>query len=575
MFYAFDYSNIALQDSMVNDSIQETMEFYLNIPCDNFFKYMREDAGLDAPGVYYQGWFKNSRGVMLTGQWISAFCRMYAFTGREEFKEKAVFLFEEFKKCHDLLAGTPKALLKETSHYDYEKILRAICDLHLYCQYEKAAQWLPWLLEFARTTLTRDNLFGDNTTEWYTVAESLYMIYQIFHLEEARELAAMWEYREFWDLFYKDQDPFSKKPRAGLYSEFCHAYSHANSFNGCARAYEITGNPYYLRALRKFYGFMQKEEVMATGGYGPNFEHIMPKYRIIDALRTGHDSFETQCDTYAAFRLSDYLTRFTGEPQYGNWVESLIFNAAVATIPMTEDGRVIYYSDYNMYGAAKVNRTDGWTCCTGTRPLLVMEIPRLIYYTDGSGLFVDQYIPSTLNCTLNGIGITLSQQTSFPLQDEMHFSLKLSEEAEFTLNFRMPVWLEKQALLTINGQAASATVSPEGWLMIKRRWHNGDSVKLTLPQTLWMHSLDPVLEGPNAFLHGPVVLAASYPGPQTPNDWMDIRRLTEKMEEIPGRPLHYRVKGNDAITFKPFYEYKEHERYFLYHDTTAHASRRF
>ncbi len=575
MFYAFDYSNIALQDSMVNDSIQETMEFYLNIPCDNFFKYMREDAGLDAPGVYYQGWFKNSRGVMLTGQWISAFCRMYAFTGREEFKEKAVFLFEEFKKCHDLLAGTPKALLKETSHYDYEKILRAICDLHLYCQYEKAAQWLPWLLEFARTTLTRDNLFGDNTTEWYTVAESLYMIYQIFHLEEAKELAAMWEYREFWDLFYKDQDPFSKKPRAGLYSEFCHAYSHANSFNGCARAYEITGNPYYLRALRKFYGFMQKEEVMATGGYGPNFEHIMPKYRIIDALRTGHDSFETQCDTYAAFRISDYLTRFTGEPQYGNWVESLIFNAAAATIPMTEDGRVIYYSDYNMYGAAKVNRTDGWTCCTGTRPLLVMEIPRLIYYTDGSGLFVDQYIPSTLNCTLNGIRITLSQQTSFPLQDEMHFSLKLSEEAGFTLNFRMPVWLEKQALLTINGQAASATVSPEGWLMIKRRWHNGDSVKLTLPQTLWMHSLDPVLEGPNAFLHGPVVLAASYTGPQTPNDWMDIRRLTEKMEEIPGRPLHYRVKGNDAITFKPFYEYKEHERYFLYHDTTAHASRRF
>ena len=575
MFYAFDYSNIALQDSMVNDSIQETMEFYLNIPCDNFFKYMREDAGLDAPGVYYQGWFKNSRGVMLTGQWISAFCRMYAFTGREEFKEKAVFLFEEFKKCHDLLAGTPKALLKETSHYDYEKILRAICDLHLYCQYEKAAQWLPWLLEFARTTLTRDNLFGDNTTEWYTVAESLYMIYQIFHLEEAKELAAMWEYREFWDLFYKDQDPFSKKPRAGLYSEFCHAYSHANSFNGCARAYEITGNPYYLRALRKFYGFMQKEEVMATGGYGPNFEHIMPKYRIIDALRTGHDSFETQCDTYAAFRISDYLTRFTGEPQYGNWVESLIFNAAAATSPMTEDGRVIYYSDYNMYGAAKVNRTDGWTCCTGTRPLLVMEIPRLIYYTDGSGLFVDQYIPSTLNCTLNGIRITLSQQTSFPLQDEMHFSLKLSEEAGFTLNFRMPVWLEKQALLTINGQAASATVSPEGWLMIKRRWHNGDSVKLTLPQTLWMHSLDPVLEGPNAFLHGPVVLAASYTGPQTPNDWMDIRRLTEKMEEIPGRPLHYRVKGNDAITFKPFYEYKEHERYFLYHDTTAHASRRF
>lgn len=575
MLRAFDYNNIKLQDSMVNDSIRETMEFYLNIPNDNFFKYMREDAGLDAPGIYYQGWFKNSHGVMLVGQWISAFSRMYAFTGREEFKEKAVFLFEEFKKCHDLLEGTPKALLKETSHYDYEKILRAICDLHLYCRYEKAAQWLPWLLDFARAKLTRDNLFGNNMTEWYITSESLYMVYQVFGLEEAKELAAKWEYREFWDLFYKDQDPFSKRPKAGLYSEFCHAYSHANSFNGCARAYEVTGDPYYLRALRKFYDFMQKEEVMATGGYGPNFEHIMPKYRIIDALRTGHDSFETQCDTYAAFRISDYLTRFTGEPQYGNWVESLIFNAAAATIPMTEDGQVIYYSDYNMYGAAKVNRADGWTCCTGTRPLLMLEIPRLLYYTDGNGLFIDQYIPSTLSCTLNGVSVTLSQQTGFPVRDEMRFTLTLSEGAEFTLNFRMPSWLQKQAVLTINGQPTGACVSPEGWLSVIRKWNSGDSISLTLPQTLWMHSLDPILEGPNAFLHGPVALAASYTGLQTPNDQMDIRRLTEKMEEIPGEPLHYRVKGIDTITFKPFYEFKEHEKYFLYHDTTAHASRRF
>ena len=37
-------------------------------------------------------------------------------------------------------------------------------------------------------------------------------------------------------------------------------------------------------------------------------------------------------------------------------------------------------------------------------------------------------------------------------------------------------------------------------------------------------------------------------------------------------PLHFAVAGIDTIRFRPFLEYKENERYFLYHDTTAHAT---
>ncbi len=575
MLHSFDYNSISLPDSMVKKSIDETIAFYLSVPNDNFFKYMREDAGLDAPGIYYQGWFKNSHGMSLIGQWISALSKMYAFTKRTALKQKAIFMFEEFKKCHDLLLNTPKALLKPTSHYSYEKLLRAVCDLQIYCQYDNAAQWLPFLMDFARNVLTKDNLFGNNRTEWYTMSEALYTVYETFGLEEAKELAGIWEYKEFWDLFYQDADPFSKRPVAGLYSEYCHAYSHVNSFNSCAMAYKVHKNPYYLRALRKFYDFMQKEEVMATGGYGPNYEHLMHKHRIIDALRTGHDSFETQCDTYAAFRIINYLTSFTGEPQYGNWAEALIFNAAVATIPMTEDGKVIYYSDYNMYGASKINRQDGWTCCTGTRPLLMIEIPRLIYYTDDQALYISQYIPSTLKCTLNNVNVTLKQETEFPVEDIVNFALTLSEPATFPLKFRMPSWLNKPVSLTVNSKETEVSVDAGGWMTVCREWQDGDVICLTLPQDLWMHSFDPIKNGPNAFLHGPIVLAASYTGIQTPNDWMDIQQLIPKMEPIPNEPLHYRIKDIDTITFKPFYEYVEYERYFLYHDTTAHASKRF
>lgn len=569
---SFDFKEVTLDGGILKKTLDETLDFYLRLPNDNIMKYMRESAGKEAPGIHYTGWFPNSRGIALIGQWLSAFSRMYAITENPAFRDKAVYLANEFWDCLEL-AKERAPFLTGRSHYDLEKLLRAHCDLHLYCRYDKAKEKAEYLVNFANEHLDTGNIFGDNSTEWYTLTESFLDAYQVFGIEAAIQAAERFEYREFWDLFYEDSDPFSKRPKAGLYSEFCHAYSHVNSFNSCAKAYEITRSPYYLKALRSFYRFMQAEEVMATGGYGPNYEHLMPKYRIIDALRTGHDSFETQCDSYAAYRLIKYLTTFTGEAFYGNWAESLLYNATAATIPMTADGKVIYYSDYNMYGAKKLNRQDGWTCCTGTRPLLVAEMQRLIYFESADDLYISQYIPSTLHWNKNGQEVTVKQATEFPNEDSTEITIFLKEPAAFSVHLRMPEWLKENMTVTRNGYPVETTVDAGGWLTTKALWENGDVLKVTLPQKLWMHSFDPVKNGPNAFLHGPIVLAAEYTGIQTPNDWMDIQSLPSKMKQDKENPLHYSVEGIDTIHFRPFYEFKEEERYFLYHDTTAHASK--
>lgn len=567
---AFDFQDVTLNPGRWKDALDETMNFYLNIPNDNIMKYMRESVGRPAPGIYYTGWYPQSKGIALIGQWLSAYSRMYAITGKEAFREKAFFLADDFWDCYE------KSLEKEPffssrSHYNIEKLIRAYCDLHLYCQYPNAKKYAEYLVQFS-VQLTEDNYFGDNSTEWYTLSESFLDAYEIFGIEEAKVQAKRFEYGEFWDLFYKDSDPFSKRPVAGLYSEFCHAYSHVNSFNSCAKNYEVSGNPYYLKALRSFYQFMQKEEVFATGGYGSNYEHLMPKYRIIDALRTGHDSFETQCDSYAAYRLCKYLTCFTSEPAYGNWVESLIYNATLSTIPMTEDGNVIYYSDYNMYGATKKNRQDGWTCCTGTRPLLMAELQRLIYFEDHDELYIDQYTPSTLTWKRQGQEIKVTQETDFPYNPTVQIRLQTAAPITFKIHFRMPAWLSGAMTVQLNQEPLSTTVDANGWLVIEREWNNEDILTVTLPEGLWMHSFDPLLQGPNAFLYGPLVLAADYTGKQTPNDWMDVRELLPKMYPVEDEPLHFAVAGIDTIRFRPFLEYKENERYFLYHDTTAHAT---
>jgi len=571
----FDFKDVRLNDSMLKSALDETMNFYLSMSNDSILKYMREAAGLPSPGVAYTGWYVGGKGMGSIGQWLSAYSRMYAITGNEAFKEKALFLSDELWKCIERTRDSERPLLSGRSFYAFEKLLQAQCDLHVYCGYPQAKQRALELVAFAKENLNTNNIFGDNGSEWYTLPESFYHAYETFGIEEAKEVGAQWEYREFWDLFYKDLDPFSKRPQAGLYSEYCHAYSHVNSFNSCAAAYETKNDPYYLRAMRKFYEFMKNTEMMATGGFGPAFEHLMPKHRVVDALRCGHDSFETQCGSYAVFRFVRYLTRFTGEPQFSDWIESLIYNATVATIPMTEDGKVIYYSDYNMYGAQKINRKDGWTCCTGTRPLVVPEMQRMLYFHEAGDLYVAQYTPSTLRWQRDGQIITVEQQTAFPLEDTASLRLSMAAPASFSIKLRMPAWLAGTMQVCVNGEPVQAVVDGRGWLSVAGDWKDGDTVSVALPQNVWMHSFDPMKQGPNAFLHGPVVLGAVYTGPQTPNDHMNVRRLPELMRPVEGKPLHYTVEGRDDLTFKPFYEFVEYERYFLYHDTSAHATQRF
>ena len=204
---SFDFKEVTLNDGMMKKVLDETLAFYLKIPNDNILKYMRESAGKPAPGIFYTGWYPNSRGIALIGQWLSAYSRMYAISGDEAFRQKAVYLADEFWDCYESAQHTAP-FLTSRSHYDVEKLLRAHCDLFLYCKYPCAKERAGYLIDFAADNLTAENIFGDNSTEWYTLAESFWDAFEILEIPRAKQMAERFEYREFWDLFYKDADPF-------------------------------------------------------------------------------------------------------------------------------------------------------------------------------------------------------------------------------------------------------------------------------------------------------------------------------------------------------------------------------
>ena len=111
-----------------------------------------------------------------------------------------------------------------------------------------------------------------------------------------------------------------------------HAYSHVNTLGGAGAAYLVTGEPRYLDILKNGYDYLQSHEMFATGGYGPD-EQLLPRDKLIRQLYYTSPTFETQCGSWAAFKMVRYLMTFTGDARYGDWVESLLYNGIGASIP--------------------------------------------------------------------------------------------------------------------------------------------------------------------------------------------------------------------------------------------------
>ena len=316
--------------------------------------------------------------------------------------------------------------------------------------------------------------------------------------------------------------------------------------------------------MRNAYDFLQREQCFATGGYGPD-ELLLPRDKLREKLSETHNTFETQCGSWAAFKLAKYLVSFTGDARYGDWIERLVLNGVGASIPMTRDGRVFYYSDYCLYGASKQNTDFGWSCCTGTRPQAVADYTDLVYFHDAGNLYVNLLAPSTVRWNHQGHVVTVAQTMSFPETDEVRIRVSLETPAEFGINVRVPGWLAAPMVASVNGAAAALRFDERHWAGLRRTWRNGDEIVVKLPMKLWRSSLDSQHTLPAAAMYGPVVLAFEAPAARDLRH-VDLKDPEHDLTRDAGRPLHYHLTSKASVTVRPFSSLGPGQRYYVYLD---------
>jgi len=346
-----------------------------------------------------------------------------------------------------------------------------------------------------------------------------------------------------------------------------HANMHIPQIIGALEIYRDSDAPEYYRIADNFWNMITNDYMYSIGGVAgarnPNNAECFtaqPATLYENGFASGGQN-ET-CATYNMLKLTSGLFLFEQRAEYMDYYERGLYNHILASVAETTPANTYHVplrpSSVKQFGNANMT---GFTCCNGTALESSTKLQNSIYFksADNNALYVNLYVPSTLNWTDRNV--TVTQTTAYPKED--HTLLTIKGKGKFDINVRVPHWATKGFFVKINGKAKQVNAVPGSYLTISRKWKNGDTVELNMPFKFY---LEPVMDQQNiaSLFYGPVLLAAQESEPMT--EWRKVTLdAADISKSISGdaEQLQFNI---DGVVFKPFYE--TYGRHSVYLDVT-------
>jgi hypothetical protein len=288
-----------------------------------------------------------------------------------------------------------------------------------------------------------------------------------------------------------------------------HANSHVPQFVGYLRVYEHSQETEYFSAAKNFYGWVVPHREFASGGVGGNYpgsndntELFQNRGNIANAIA---DAGAETCTTYNMIKLGRNLFLHDHNATYMDDYERGLYNMIAGSRADTNDNsdpQVTYFQPLSPGSRRDYGNTG--TCCGGTGLESHTKYQETVYFrtADGSALWVNLYVPSTLNWDESGF--TIRQETAFPREGRV--KITINGKGQLELKLRVPAWIRKGFRVWINGEAfQGGKAKPGSYMTINRTWEDGDVVEIKMPLSV---RVERALDRPDtqALMWGPVLL---------------------------------------------------------------------
>jgi len=580
---------------LFRDGLELNRKFLLAQEPDRLLHMFRITAGLPSTAEPLGGWEApdNELRGHYTGHYLSACALASASLPAPEFADRGGHIVAELAKCQQALgtgylSAFPEELFDHlragkpawAPFYTIHKIMAGLLDMHTIAGNSQA---LDVLLGLARWTARWVQPIGDDAMarvlerEYGGMNEVLYNLSAVTGKDEWVDLAHRFDHERIFGPLAAERDELK-----GV-----HANTTIPKIIGAARRYELTGETRYHDVASYFWREVTTRRAYATGGTSNGEDWDTDPGKLSGAL-SGYT--QEDCTTYNMLKLTRHVFGWTADPRVADYYERALFNGIIGS-QHPADGDKMYYVSLAT-GLWKLFGTpfhDYW-CCTGTMSEAHAKLSDSIYFHDADGVFVNLFVPSTLDWKERGI--RLVQETTFPESGAITFTVHATRPTSFAVRIRVPYWATGENAARLNGKPLEGFAEPGGYYVVHRTWHDGDRLAVDLPMSLHLHPMpdDPTLV---AVMYGPLVMAGRLGTagltPQTLRAEPTKPRTVPEyhLEPVPapafvasvgdpaqwikptGKSLEFRTQGQaQDIEFMPFHRIFD-ERYAIYWKVTA------
>lgn len=542
---SFPLSSVRLLESPFKAAQETDMKYILSLEADRLLVPYFREAGIESNSKSYANWENTGLDGHIGGHYLSALSDMYVATGNGQIKERLDYMLNALEKCQQkngngYIGGVPgsKALWEEIAEgkidagsfslnkkwvpwYNIHKVYAGLVDAYTLTGNEKAKKMLiqlsDWCLNLT-AKLSDDQIQQMLRSEHGGMNEVLADVAAITGDKKYLTLAQKFSHKTILNPLLKNTDALN-----GI-----HANTQIPKVIGFMRVAEVAGDKDWANAANFFWNTVVNNRTISIGGNSVR-EHFNPSNDFSSMLES-REGPET-CNSYNMLKLSKHLFLADPSSKYMDYYERTTYNHILSS--QHPEGGFVYFTPirprhYRVYSEAQ----HSFWCCVGSGLENHGKYGELIYAHDKQNLYVNLFIPSTLNWKEKGISLT--QNTKFPFEEQSSITLTLKKSQKFALKFRYPSWVaDGKMKIMVNNAAISFTKDQNSYVSIERKWKTGDVISVILP----MHNKTEQLPDKSAwvsFVHGPIVLAAVT----DTTDLNGLRADDSRMGHIANGPIY-------------------------------------
>jgi len=591
---SFALDRVRLLDSPFKKAMEINRAYLLKLDPNRFLWPFHDRAHLPTKGERYGGWERKDIVGQTSGHYLTACSLTYAATGDEEFKRRVAYMVAEIAKAQSEhgngYAGPVRPEVWTTTFsgkikvhkwglgggyvpwYVLHKTYAGLIDAHVHTGSEQALEVARKFADWAKKGtdgLTDEQFQKMLLCEHGGMNDAMGELYAITGERGYLALAKRFDHKRIFDPLEAGRDELEGK----------HVNTQLPKIIGAGRLYELTGEKRYRTIARFFW-----DRVVDTRSFAPGGVDFHEHFRApgTEGKFLNWDSCET-CAVYNMLKLTRHLFAWRPDAAYMDYYERALYNHILGSQDPDSGGLTYFYS--LRPGHFKIYSTpfDSMWCCVGTGIENHAKYGETIYFHDDRTLWVNLFIPSTLDWREKGLSVR--QETRFPVEDTTTLTVSAKRPQKLTVKVRVPYWATRGVEVRINGRAEKVAATPRSYLALDRVWNEGDRIDIRLPMGLHLYRARDD-EDLGVVMFGPVVLAGELgregmpesllcahnrqysgdPVPAVPVLVTDSRPVGSWVERADEKALRFRTKGVGKpkdVSLIPLHR-MHHQRYTVY-----------